>query len=240
MPERAFRRPSHRHVAAALARFDRGFLERAGCYFGGGTRIVLELGEYRESRDIDFLCASRDGYRALREAVTEASLGAIAPGPLALAREVRSDQYGIRTWLDCGELKIKFEILREARIDLAGMKVPRVPVACLDHAHAFAEKFLANADRGLDASTLSRDAIDLAFMVAAWPGAEAARGLGLARAAYGAEVERKLAAVVAKLRGDRAWRSRCVDGLGIEDTKTLSSGLSTLAGEAWQRKTRPA
>lgn len=240
MPDRAFSRPSHRLVVAALAGLDRAFLERAGCHFGGGTRIVLELGEYRESRDIDFLCASREGYRQLRETISDHSLGALAPGRIVLAREVRGDQYGIRTWLDCGEVKLKLEILREARIDLAGMRVPRVPVSCIDHVHAFAEKFLANADRGHDASTLSRDAVDLAFMIAAWPGAEALQGLELARTAYGADVDRKITSVVAKLREERPWRSRCVEGLGIDDTKTLSAGLAALSKDSWKRKGRPS
>ena len=46
-----------------LSNLGRTFLEQCHCYFGGGTRIVLELGEYRESKGIDFLCSSRDGYR---------------------------------------------------------------------------------------------------------------------------------------------------------------------------------
>jgi hypothetical protein len=239
MPDRAFARESHRQVAAALSRLDRKFLERAGCHFGGGTRIVLELGEYRESRDIDFLCASREGYRQVRETVTESSLGSLASKRILLAREVRGDQYGVRTWIDCGSHKLKFEILREARIELAGMKVPGVPVSCLDHPHAFAEKFLANADRGLDASTLSRDAVDLAFMFAAWPGAEAIRGLELAREAYGEDVDRKLSSAVGKLREDRAWRSRCIEGLGIRDTKTLAAGLTALSKTTWKPDGRP-
>jgi len=227
-------------VAAVLSRLDGTFLHQAGCYFGGGTRIVLELVEYRESRDIDFLCASREGYRQLRETISETSLGAIAPDAIRLAREVRGDQYGIRTWIACGELKLKFEILREGRIELAGMKVPRIGVACLDHAHAFAEKLLANADRGLDGSTLSRDAVDLAFMMSSWPVAQAIRGLEIARAAYGADVDRKLVSAVTRLREDRPWRARCIEGLGIEDTKTLAAGLTALSKDAWKRKAIPS
>ena len=68
MPRPAYRRPVHRQVLAILSTLDAAFLEQARCFFGGGTRIVLELGEYRESRDIDFLCSDRDGYRRLREA----------------------------------------------------------------------------------------------------------------------------------------------------------------------------
>jgi Nucleotidyl transferase AbiEii toxin, Type IV TA system len=240
MRDHPFRRPSHRKVADVLSRLDGPFLKGAGCYFGGGTRIVLELGEYRESRDIDFLCASREGYRQLRETISESSLGEIAPDTVRLAREVRGDQYGIRTWIDCGELKLKFEILREARIDLAAMKVPRIGVACLDHAHAFAEKLLANADRGLDASTLSRDAVDLAFMMSSWPVAPAVRGLEIARAAYGADVDRKLVSAVTRLREDRPWRARCIEGLGIEDTKTLAAGLTALSKDGWKGKAVPS
>ena len=39
------------------------------CWFAGGTEIVLDLGEYRLSKDIDFLCADVDGYRELRSIV---------------------------------------------------------------------------------------------------------------------------------------------------------------------------
>src|SRR5690348_8824101 len=150
MPEAAFRRPAHREVIAVLRALDRSFLARAKCYFGGGTRIAMELGEYRESRDIDFLCADKDGYRLLRESVGETTLAPLAARAVKLAREVRSDQYGIRTFIARKEASLKFEIIREARIGLAATEVPLLPVACLDRVHSFAEKFLANTDRGLD------------------------------------------------------------------------------------------
>lgn len=214
-----------------LSRLDSAFLARTGCYFGGGTRIVLELGEYRESRDIDFLCASRDGYRILREAVTETSLGPMLKSGISLAREVRADQYGIRTFLESGTARLKFEIIREARIELEGQKVSTLPVPCLTRAHAFAEKFLANADRGMDASTLSRDIVDLAFMVEGWSKADALAGLEIAKVAYGDSVQRALAAVTKKMRENRAYRNRCLGGLAITDTRTLASGLAALAGK---------
>lgn len=226
----SFKRPSHNAVLEALRSLDAAFLERNAIYFGGGTRIVLELGEYRESRDVDFLCASVEGYRALRETIGDSSLGKVVHGSaLNLTREVRADQYGVRTWVSIAGLTIKFEIVREARIELAGAKVASLPVACLDYAHAFAEKFLANADRGLDASTLSRDAIDLAFMVEAWPMTAASEGAALARQAYGKLVDEKLLGVVGKLRSDRRYRATCIDGLAIEDTKMVTKGLEALA-----------
>jgi hypothetical protein len=218
----------HRRVVAELRRLDGALLESCRCYFGGGTRIVLELGEYRESKDIDLLCADRDGYRRLREAVMADSLGRIARRGLKLSREVRADQYGIRTRLGSDREPLKLEVIRESRIALAGTRVRGVPVPCLDHASAFAEKLLANADRGLDRSTLSRDAIDLAFMVQGWKAEAAKEGATLARLAYGGEVDRKLSAVVELLRTDRAYRARCIEALAIEDTKTLARGLERL------------
>ncbi len=229
MSREAFKRPAHREVLAALSSMNATLLRDANCYFGGGTRIVLELGEYRESKDIDFLCASKDGYRKLRETVGEKSLGSIAGRNLKLARDVRADQYGVRTVLATPSGTLKFEIVREARIGLAGSVVNKLPVECLDHVHCFAEKFLANADRGLDAATLSRDIVDLSYMLAGWQMAEAKTGFAIAESAYGASVRRSLAAVREKLRTDRSYRNRCIDGLGVEDTKTLSAGLKALS-----------
>ncbi len=212
-----------------LSKLDRAYLARAQCYFGGGTRIVLELGEYRESKDIDFLCSSRDGYRLLRESVSESSLGPIVASVISLAREVRADQYGIRTFLESKTVKLKFEIIREARIELEAEEIAPLPVACLSRKHCFAEKFLANADRGTDGSTLSRDIVDLAYMIEGWPRADAKAGLAIAEAAYGDSVRRSLAAVIRRMRDDKAYRNRCVEGLGLTDSKVMSAGLRELA-----------
>jgi len=224
-----FKRAEHNEVLAALERLDAAFLRGSHCYFGGGTRIVLELGEYRVSRDIDFLCADVAGYRAIRETIAGDSLGAIAQSSLRLARDVRGDQYGVRTAIECATLKLKFEIVRESRIMLDGTKVPRIPVPCLTRTHCFAEKFLANADRGMDASTLARDAVDLAFMIEGWDAKDATAGAELARIAYGPAIDRELARAVTRLRGDRSFRARSIEGLGIQDTRTLASGLEVLA-----------
>jgi hypothetical protein len=85
MPE--FVRPRHKLVLKALRALNAETLCRAECFFCGGTRIALALHEYRESADIDFLCASRTGYRALRAAVSDRSLGEIAAPGLKLACE---------------------------------------------------------------------------------------------------------------------------------------------------------
>jgi hypothetical protein len=227
-----YRRARHKLVQRLLEQLDADFLRQARCYFGGGTRIVLELDEYRESADIDMLCSNRDGYRDLRSTIAATSLGRIARGPIALAREIASDIYGIRTFVDLDGEKVKFEIIHEARLDLNGMDLPDVPVSCLDPRTCFAEKFLANADRWADRSVLSRDVIDLAFMMNAWPQDAARQGFEDARAAYGDAVKRDLKLAVRKLLEDKEYLKRCAGGLGITQDDTLLKGLQKL--QSWR------
>src|SRR3954469_10137103 len=117
-----FHRPLHNRVAGILARMDAQFLEEAECYFGGGTQLAMSHGEYRESRDLDFLVSSTKGLRKLRETVTDRSLGKLFRRPVFLQREVRADRDAIRTFVKESEsaAPIKFEIVVEARIDLDG------------------------------------------------------------------------------------------------------------------------
>ncbi len=232
MPE--YRRPRHRDVATLLASLDSEFLSEQHCYFGGGTRIALELDEYRESQDVDFLCADIAGYRALRSAVGERSLGPIARlgEALTCARDVRADQYGIRTAISIGDAVIKFEIILEARIALSGTRIAGLPVEALDRECCFAEKWLANADRWNDSAVLSRDLIDLAFMHAHWPDESARAGAEKACVPYGAAVRRAAVAACARFSEDASLRRHCVNALGIEDTKTMMLGLRRMQKSA--------
>jgi hypothetical protein len=227
-------------VAAALAAMNGPFLEQAKCYFGGGTRIVLELGEYRESEDLEFLCSSHDGYRSLRSTITDRSLGAILSSAVPLAREVRADRYGIRTFLELGGGKLKIEIVHEGRVVVHGDTCAGIPVPCLDKVSCFAEKFLANADRGGDDAALGRDVIDLAFMIEGWGEGPARMGAELARKAYGDVVGRASNASAKKLLQNKGYLKRCVSALSILDSDTLASGLARLAATDWiQRPSRP-
>lgn len=238
-----YRLEHHRLIARLLAALDGDFLLRCRCYFGGGTRLALLLGEYRESRDIDFLVSSREGFREIRATIDILSLGSVARRPLAqirgaattarpaepaLAREVRADRDGIRTVLALGEGRIKFEIVLEARLDLAGTMDPELGVPVLSLEHAVAEKLLANADRGLDRATLARDLIDLAFLAEAVDRNILAAGAALACEAYGDAVPRSLGQSLDAFQEDRSWAKRCAESLGIADTGTLRSGLRRL------------
>jgi len=226
------RRPLHRRIAALLARMDGAFLAGARCYFGGGTQIVMANGEYRESRDIDFLVRGED-LRALRETVHEGSLGRVFRARVHLAREVRFDQYGIRTFIAederaAAEAPIKFEIVVEGRIPLGGTPTSALGVPQLDVATAIAQKLLANADRGRDRGFFSRDLVDLAFFSARFTEAQFRAALRIARGAYGDAVLRELREACRVLEVDAAYRSRCARELLVEDSAGLREGVLRL------------
>ena len=211
-----FERTHHNNIAAVLASLDAELLGKAKAYFGGGTAIVLCLGEYRESVDIDFLCASQDGYRLLRELTFGGKLDRLLrPGQTIEAlREVRGDQYGIRTQVAVDGTAIKFEIIREGRIDLAGAMNPKLGVPMLSRDDMYCEKLLANADRYADRAVLSRDMIDLSMMISRW-GPVPELAWAKARAAYGETVDHAFAKAKAMIR-DPAWLKKCMDGMGME------------------------
>ena len=168
-----FNRRHHQNIVGILEKLDADLFERAGCYFGGGTAIVLATNEYRESVDIDFLIASPDGYRQIRSLVSDRDINKLAKDPndpIPLLRDVRKDRDKISTVINAGEGErpIKLELVLESRIPLCGQRVPGIPVPTLARVDLYAEKLLANSDRWGDASVMYRDAIDLAMMVDQW------------------------------------------------------------------------
>lgn len=225
-----FKRPRHQLVNGILNALDTNFLRENRCYFGGGTRIVMELDEYRDSLDIDMLCADNVGYRNIRSQISEHSLGSILAVPLPLAREVRADRYGIRTFFDIEGEKVKFEIVAEGRITLTAEDLSPVPIPCLDRVSCFAEKLLANADRWADRSVLSRDIIDLAFMVNHW-GNIPQEAFAVAENAYGVSVNKSLKKAVELVLTDHSYLERCITIMAITDKELLVNGLNMIAGE---------
>lgn len=209
-----FERPHHRCIARALAAFDADLLAQAHCYFAGGTAIVLQLGEYRESVDIDFLCADPAGYRLLRETVTSHTLGAILRTPLPYARDIRTQRDKISTYLSIDDTPVRVEFVLEGRIPISGQPHPKLAVPVLDRSDMYAEKLLANADRALDRSQRSRDLIDLAFMIRGW-GPIPAAAVEKATSAYGDAIRRHFELGIAMLQ-DRHYLEICLSAMSID------------------------
>lgn len=233
-----FERPHHRRVAAILHSLDADLLAAHACLFGGGTAIALRHGEYRESVDIDFLVSDAAGYRLLRERLTgPTGMQAIArPGALLEAtRDVRVDQYGIRTLLRTEGVDIKFEIVSEGRIVIeAPAAADRLcGVATLTPLDMAATKLLANSDRWADDSVMSRDLIDLAMMQ---PDETLFRlAAAKARKAYGKSIGADLAKAIEALRARPLRLDRCMEALQMTTVpKALLwkriKALTTLAG----------
>ncbi len=165
-----FERPHHQRISQVLDVLNGPLLRENHCLFGGGTAIALRYGEFRESVDVDFLLSDVASYRNLRQLLTGADgIAAIVregADPLTQAREVRADQYGIRTMLRVADQTIKFEIVLEGRIELAdpGASDEVCGVATLTPLDMATSKLLANSDRGGDDGVFNRDIIDLAMM----------------------------------------------------------------------------
>lgn len=161
-----FRRLHHQRVAEVLSMLDAPLLAEHHCWFGGGTAIVLANGEFRESIDIDFLVSDQPSYRGLRQIVRDRGFAALTTRELEVERTPTADGYGIRTSVLLAGVAIKFEIIREGRIELDTPSPDNeiCGVRVLTRTDQVASKLLANDDRWADTSTFSRDLIDLAMM----------------------------------------------------------------------------
>lgn len=224
----SFKRPHHIAILTVLRALDGDFLVDAECYFAGGTALVLDLGEYRESVDIDFLCADREGYRALRTALAgRADLTPILrPGSqLTCIRDVRADQYGLRTVVQSQNAPIKLEIVRETRINLRGACDPRYGLPVLSRVHMYAEKLLANSDRWYAPETASRDILDLSMMMSRW-GPIPDEAWQIAYDAYGERAREDFEKAVAKIRNPN-YLDTCAQKMQI-DPKTVDEILAVL------------
>lgn len=226
-----FDKPHHRRIWQILQKLNVGLLQQTQTCFAGGTAIALQLYEYRESVDIDFLCSSQEGYRQLRNIISHSNLGELLTQPVAYLREIRMDQYGIRTVLQVDGQPVKFEIVREARIDLLPVSPhPLLQVPVLSQVDLFAEKLLANSDRGLDRAVLSRDLIDLAMMIHYW-GPIPLAAWAKAESAYGQSVRRDFDAC-RQLLGNSAYRSRCLRDMDMDSKwDTVIAGILQLVAE---------
>lgn len=213
-----FERAHHNVIARVLEALNAPLLADAGCLFGGGTAIAMRYGEFRESVDIDFMVSDLAGYRQLRQLLTGADgMQAIAATgrTLTQAREIKADQYGIRTVLQADDVALKFEIVLEARIAfeppgasdrICGVSTP----TALDIATS---KLLANSDRWADDSVFSRDLIDLAMMQ---PGRKLLlRAIAKAKTAYGDSIQLDLDKAARQLFARPGRLDRCMQVMQI-------------------------
>ncbi|MDR9440651.1 MAG: nucleotidyl transferase AbiEii/AbiGii toxin family protein [Halomonas sp.] len=165
-----FRRPHHQAIGTILSQFDPDFLRDNNILFGRGTRIALELDEFRESVDIDLFCIGKDAYRAARSTVTNISFGKLlrqgSTLPLWDNRDIRADRDAIRALLDGPHRPIKLEIINFANDRLLpDTQQTCFPIPSVNREGCFATKLTANADRY---QNHIKDILDLCMMRREW------------------------------------------------------------------------
>lgn len=224
-----FERLHHQRIAETLQCLDASLLRDHACWFGGGTAIAMRHGEYRESVDMDFMVSELASYRSLRELCRgpEGILALFRAGQQRVRqwREVRADQYGIRTMVSIANQPIKLEIVLEGRIafDVATRVDEICGVATLTARDMVASKLLANSDRWADDGVFSRDLIDLAMMQ---PKAALLRqGIQKAEGAYGKAIRQDVLKALERLANRAGWLERCL----------LTMGMSVPKAVVWQR-----
>lgn len=220
-----FERLHHQKIATVLYALNGSLLRANNCLFGGGTAIVLRHGEYRESVDIDFLVSDVASYRNMRQLLTgpDGVVAILREGaqPLMQLREMRADQYGIRTMLQVDGQSIKFEIVLEGRIELdsPGASDELCGIATLTLLDMATSKLLANSDRWNDDGVFNRDVIDLAMMNPTLALLRSA--VAKAETAYGQAIRRDLDKAVQRLQERHGWLERCMQAMAMSLPKAV-------------------
>ncbi len=218
-----FTRHHHQAIAVVLHALDGDLLRQHACFFGGGTAIAMRYGEFRESVDIDFLVSSKGGYRDLRQLARNGLEALFRDNtlPCSPIREVRIDQYGIRSMLEVVGKKIKFEIVQEGRVELdaPGPDDTVCGIASLSPLDMATSKLLANADCWNDDGAFNRDLIDLAMMKPARKLLDAA--VSKAQTAYGEAVLDDLAKAIDRIENRSGWLERCMKAMAMNMPKAV-------------------
>ena len=164
---RIFKREHHNKIHKALNYFDTDFFQKHHIIFGGGTRIAMEIDEYRESVDIDIICPTVSAYKAARSEISANSLGKLVKKEFNYQREIKADRYAARTFINIDNNPIKVEIISFADYRLSSIINPDVfPIPYLDTTSCYITKLLANADRSLQPPF--KDIIDIIVLYLTW------------------------------------------------------------------------
>ncbi|MEE9353951.1 MAG: nucleotidyl transferase AbiEii/AbiGii toxin family protein [Methylococcaceae bacterium] len=220
----------HQKIITVLESLNADFFHEIGAYFGGGTLLALLYGEYRWSKDIDFICPVGEGYRKLRSNMANQGYDALFKNrsSINLPREFKADQYGIRFAVVLDQMLIKFEIIAEGRISLDKPSLyDWCPVPCLNFADSCSEKLLANADRWADSAIKSRDLIDLATL--RQQSDIPVKAYDKAGLAY--PVVPPLIKSVTHFQTNPNYRKECYDVLQIKSQRKILDGIDLLAND---------
>ena len=186
-----FRRPRHAAIMGVLRRMDAAFLLENRCFLSGGTAAAMELGEYRRAEGMRFL--TEGGFSAIRCGVAHNSFGPVFREQPDLAREVRPDQFGVRSFVNTDDGPIKLEILWTHAPP--GVGAPRTgwPVPLVGRRALVTGLVLALFDLGSPKRAYFRNLVDLAFTSASWGNDVLADAMATCEQAFGERISEGLA-----------------------------------------------
>jgi hypothetical protein len=222
----------HNTIITILQSLNSDILRKGSAYFGGGTLLALDFGEYRWSKDIDFISpVGASGYKYLRTIVFDGGYEALFSdlNSIQIGRAT-TDQYGIRMIVMVDNLPIKTEIIAESRFQLEPPRYTEFSsVPCLSLIDCFTSKLLANSDRYMDDSVESRDLIDLAIL--RLQSAIPQESIDKAEKAY--EVIRPLKIAVKRFQERPDYRDKCFLSLQIDEIQIpkIIDGVDLIAAD---------
>ena len=220
-------------VSQALNNFNSQLIEEYKTYFGGGTMLSWVNGCYRTSNDLDFLCNLTE-YQKLRKWFNNHRPLEIFVDnfKIAIARDIKQDEYGIRIPLsivvDNLAVAIELEFIVENRFELEEPIVDKATsLPLLSYGDRFGCKLLANADRWNDASVFARDLIDLAVLRLSQTIPQSA--IEKAEAVY--KVEQPLVEAIVRFSNAPKLRQECYRVLQIDNPVMVIDGIDKLAAD---------
>lgn len=225
-----FKLDHHNKVITILESLRSDFFNEISAYFGGGTLLTLLYGEYRWSKDIDFLCPVGDGYRMLRSEIYDKNYKAVFNefSNITLPREIKADQYGVRFVVRVENIPIKFEIVAEARISFQPAEYHKwSDVPCLSFADSCSEKLLSNSDRWADRSVESKDLIDLSMLRLQ----SEIPDISIKKAESAYPVIKPLEKSIRTFQSEPDYRAVCFSSLQVRDRAKVIDGLDLLASD---------
>lgn len=186
-----FKIPRHNIIWAVISdMLDKKMLRDHGILFAGGTLCSMRYGEYRESVDLDFLCADKNSFNSFRANFSDV-------GKFIYARNPKITKDRVQLWItttDDRPLKVDFfyeERLQPTASDFHG-------VEALDHASLMGCKLMAYCDRGMDLSERGKDFIDLIAIDLQAPAETFENAWELAWNAYGTWLTNQLPKIIEK------------------------------------------
>ena len=229
MPENRLKSQHYDYILKILKNLNSQLLEDCQIYLGGGALSNLELGRYRYSQDIDFICSDLQGYRNLRVQIAKLGHQTLFRklDNIQLTSSPLMDQYGIRFPVKVApNIQIKLEIITEVRINLESPIYPTwCNIASLGLIDRFALKLLANADRYLDHRSYSRDLIDLSL----YRNSDPIPPEAIEKAEIIYPVIEPLIEAITNFQSQPDYRNDCYQQLQIDNPVIVIDGIDLLA-----------